>query len=174
MIEIIKMSTRCSGALVHPDVVFPSLLKFDSPKKLPTNGSIIGVLKQLTESKFSHEDSIVEVSKLVLAKWFHDTVYCITLQGIRKKMKKMCDIFREGRKRYQEGKTKGKAIDQYTKWNHEIDQLFDIYTENRKRIKTLEEKEWKVSMTEREVQYYEDQKSSRLQENTEGSRPNNS
>lgn len=165
------MSTRSSGALIHPDVAFPSLLKFDSPKKLPTNGSIIGVLKQLTESKFSHEDAIVEVSKLVYAKWFHDTVYCITLQGIRKKMKKMWDIFREGRKRYQEGKTKGKAIDQYTKLNHEIDQLFDIYTENRERRKTLEEREWKVSMTEREVQYYEDQKSSRLQECDHGVDP---
>ena len=170
-IEIVEMSTRSSGCLLHPDVTFPSLAKFDNPKKLPTNGSVIGVLRHLTENKFTHDDAVVEVSKLVYSKWFHDTVYCITLQAIRKKMRKMWDIFREGRKRYQEGKTSGKAIDQFTKLTSVSDDLFDIYTENNERIQTLKEREWKVSMSEREVQYYEDQKSSRLQECDHGVDP---
>ena len=109
------MSTRSSGTLLHPDVDFPILVKFKDPTKLPTYLSVIGVLRHLTENKLTHEEAVCEVSKLVYAKWFHDTVYCITLQGIRKKMTKIWKIFREGNKRYREGKTSGKAIEEYTK-----------------------------------------------------------
>ena len=93
------MNTRSSGGLLHPDVMFPSLPKFDHPKKLPTNLSVVGVLRYLTEAKFSHDVAVREVSKLVYAKWFHDTVYCISLQGIQKKLRKMWDEFRKGKKR---------------------------------------------------------------------------
>ena len=165
------MNTRSSGALLHPDVTFPTLTKFKNPTKLPTNASVIGVLWYLTEQKFTHDDAVNEVSKLVYAKWFHDTIYCLTLQGIRKKMKKLWDVFREGRKRFQEGKNSGKAIEQYRKLSDAESELFDIYTDNEVRVKNLKEEEWRVPMSEREFEYYEDQKSTRLKECDHGVDP---
>ena len=165
------MSTRSSGALLHPDVEFPILVKFKDPTKLPTYLSVIGVLRHLTESKLTHEEAVCEVSKLVYAKWFHDTVYCITLQGIRKKMTKIWKIFREGNKRYREGKTSGKAIEEYTKLTKTAKKLFDIYTTDEERIQILKDTEWKVSMSVREYQYYDDQKDKGLQECDHGVDP---
>ena len=95
--------TRNESRDINPDVIFPSLDKFQHPTKLPTNKSVIGVLQSLTSGgavRTRHDDAAREVAKLVYSKWFHDTVYCIHLNAVFKRIKKMWETFREGRKRF--------------------------------------------------------------------------
>ena len=132
--------------------------RFHDNAKLPTNKSIIGVLRNLTEKKFSHDVAIAEVSKLVYAKYFHDTVYCQSKSTIRRKMKKLWDTFKEGRKRWAAGRTDGKAIESYNQLRESAEELFDVYPEDEARKKVCE-KEWGVKMIDRERVYYNDQKS---------------
>ena len=106
------MNTRSTGPNLHPGVVFPVLERFEEEKKLPTNQSIIGVLRYFTEQNYSHQKAITEVSKRVYAKYFHDTVYFASIRSIERKMKKMWDNFRECRKRFGTGQA-GKAIENY-------------------------------------------------------------
>ena len=86
------------GPILDPDVVFPVLKKFKYPTKLPTKKSVICSLRFYTENKFSQEEAIQEVSKRVCAKWYHDTVYCVSIRSIRRRMKKIWYGFREGKR----------------------------------------------------------------------------
>ena len=121
-----KKSTRSSGPLLDPDVLFPSCKEFEHPKKLPTVKSIVSCLKYLTNKKYTHEQAIREVAKRVFAKYYHDTVCCLSLRGIEKRVEGIWDTFREGRRRVREGRTTGKAIDSYKEIASKIDALFDV------------------------------------------------
>ena len=149
--------------------MFPVLTRFEHEKKLPTTKSVIGVLRNLTENKYSHKQSITEVSKLIYAKYYHDTVFCIPIRSIERKMKKMWDDFREGRKRWASGQS-GKAIERYKNLVEESEALFDVYAVDEERRK-LCEREWGVKMTSREMEYYEDMKSGRQMECDHGVDP---
>ena len=162
--------TRAQSGDINPDVVFPLLDKFQHPTKLPTNKSVIGVLKSKTAGgkvQTRHEDAVREVAKLVYSKWFHDTVYCIHLHAVVKRIQKTWDIFREGRKRFNAGRKTGPAIDAYSALVEQADNLFDIGLDTLK-TETLKQAcvarcrdEWGVTMTEQEHEYYQDQKTER-------------
>ena len=81
--------TRAQSGDINPDVVFPLLDKFQHPTKLPTNKSVIGVLKSKTAGgkvQTRHEDAVREVAKLVYSKWFHDTVYCVSFRTMKRRV----------------------------------------------------------------------------------------
>ena len=159
------MQRRSRGPILDPDIVFPPLEVFDHPKKLPTTKSVIGVIRYLTEDKLSHSSAIKEVSKLVYAKWYHDTVYCISLRSINRKLSGLWDIFREGRKRERE---KGrKPTEKYKSLVLNAGQLFDIHVDDNEACF----REWGVKMTKREKECYEDMKDQRLMECDHGVDP---
>ena len=88
--------TRKQSGDINPDVVFPLLDKFQHPTMLPTIKSVIGVLQSKTaggKAQTSHDDAVREVAKLVFSKWFHDTVYCIALHAVVKRIRKIWEIF---------------------------------------------------------------------------------
>ena len=91
--------------------------------------------------------------------WFHDTVYCIPVNGVNRKLENVWKTFLEGRKRLSAGQS-GKAVDNYKVLAEQTDKLFDIRAET-----TLHEdrceSEWGVTMSQAEHHYYEDQKSAR-------------
>ena len=160
--------TRHKSGGIDPAVVFPDLSNFSPPTKLPTNRSVVGVLQNVIKgskgaNQISTKDAVREVAKRVYAKYYHDTVYCMTLQGIIKKLDNIWSIFKEGRKRFNAGMKTGKAIDNYKELVDNADKLFDVG------ITTSDQKDqckksWGVAMSEAEDRYYEDQKTQRRME----------
>ena len=76
-------STRSSGPVLDPDFVFPAVSKLST--QLPDIGSVIGMVRHHMRAGFgvrSEVDVIREVAKQVYSKWWHDTIYCISLEGI--------------------------------------------------------------------------------------------
>ena len=160
--------TRHKSGGIDPAVVFPDLSNFSPPTKLPTNRSVVGVLQNVIKgskgaNQISTKDAVREVAKRVYAKYYHDTVYCMTLQGIIMKLDNIWSIFKEGRKRFNAGMKTGKAIDNYKELVDNADKLFDVG------ITTSDQKDqckksWGVAMSEAEDRYYEDQKTQRRME----------
>ena len=172
--------TRRESGDINPDVEFPVLAKFQHPTKLPTYKSVIGVLQFLTsggKQQVKHVDAVREVSKLLITKWYHDTVYCLHLETVRDRMVKMWEVFREGRRRFREGRKTGSAIDAYKALVEKKDSLYDIGYQTAKTEALKQacvdrcEQEWGVKMSNKEHEYYEDQKSERRQECDHGVDP---
>ena len=123
------MQRRSEGPLIDPAIVFPSMEVFEHPKKLPTTKSVIGVVKYLTERKFSEKVAIQEVSKLVFAKWYHDTIYCVSVRSINRKVSQAWRTFFEGRKRYA-SKQEGIALENYKSLVKEAEKTFNVRAED--------------------------------------------
>ena len=159
------MQRRSDGPILDPNIVFPPLQRFHQPNKLPTKRSVISVLRFLTEDKWTHSDAIAEVAKQVYAKWYHDTVYCVTIRSVRRKVKTMWEIFWEGKRRISEvTKKEHKAMKDYSKLVSEAEEMFDIFSET-------DPNNWGVKMTKRERTYYEDMKKDREMECDHGVDP---
>lgn len=77
--------TRANSGGIDPDVLFPPVPIFVPRSQLPTLKSVIGVLRHTTAAKIPHDKAVREVSKLVFAKWFHDTVYCIPVRSVERR-----------------------------------------------------------------------------------------
>ena len=93
--------TRKQSADINPDIIFPHLDQFLHPKKLPVYKSIIGVLRSLTAGgkvQTKHKDAVREVAKLVISKWFHDSIFCLALDTVVNRIRKIWEIFCEGKK----------------------------------------------------------------------------
>ena len=172
-----KPKTRKQSGDINPDVEFPVLDKFLHPSKLPTYKSVIGVLQSLTAVRTEHKEAVREVAKKVHSKWFHDTVYCLSLSTICTRITKTWEIFREGRRRFREGRKSGPAIEAYTALVKKKDSLFDIGYQTamtealRQACVDRCKAEWGVTMSNKEYEYYEDMKSARLQECDHGVDP---
>ena len=104
--------------------------------------TVIGLIKFHLKDGSSPE-AIRVVSKLIYAKWKHDTVYCIALEAVVKKVTKFWSIYKEGVMRLRAGREKSSD-------------------DHARRLKC--EDEWGVKMSPAEKCYYEDQKSERKQE----------
>ena len=52
-------------------------------------------MRHLTAAKVAHDKAVREVSKLLYAKWFHDTVYCIPVNDINRKLENVWKTFRD-------------------------------------------------------------------------------
>ena len=88
-------------------------------------------------------------------------MYCVSLSTIVRKVNELKKLVTEGKKRAGEkGKESHKVVIEYKKLFDTKNTLFDVYQIKSDRQKTLEE-EWGVKMSEREYQYYENQKTER-------------
>ena len=158
--------TRSKSGGIDPAIVFPSMSQFMHQTQLPTIKSVLGVLQSLTGggvAQVQHDVAIREVSKLVYAKWYHDTVYCISLSAVVRLVQDMWHKFREVRKRFAAGRQDGKAISQYKELVENANKLFDIGATTMKQRQSCHD-DWGVSMTDQEERYYTDQQTTRLME----------
>ena len=92
--------TRSSGPILEPEFAFPEVKKTST--QLPDYASIIGLVRyhlRIGFGKKSEKDCIREVAKLVYSKWWHDTVYCLTLNAVVYKITTVYKQFKEGWKR---------------------------------------------------------------------------
>ena len=107
------------------------------------------------------QKAILEVTKEVECKYYHDTIYCKSTSQIVQDIRKMWTNFQEGKRLAKAGRltlTKAKA---YTDMIKNKDTLFDVSTDVVAR-KELLKLEWGVVMGEREKTYLEDQRGPRL------------
>ena len=160
--------TRHKSGGLDPSVVFPVLSNFSPPTMLPTHRSIIGVLQNVIKgspgaTQISTKDAVREVAKMIYAKYYHDTVYCISLPGIIYKLDKIWSIFKAGQKRFNAGRMTGKEMDEYKELVEKADKLFDVGTTTSDQEDQCK-KNWGVTMSEAEHRYYLDQKCERRME----------
>ena len=105
--------TRKSSGGMDLNVLFPEIENFLHPTKLPVIKSVIGVMRHLMaggKARMSVKEASREVAKRVYAKWFHDTIYCISLNAVMDRLEKMWLTFKEGKRRFNEGRLDGKAV----------------------------------------------------------------
>eukprot|EP00058_Branchiostoma_floridae_P018115 XP_002603604.1 hypothetical protein BRAFLDRAFT_93148 [Branchiostoma floridae] len=160
-----RPKTRSEAKELDADKAFPPSKHFNPPTKLPTLQSVISMLRYHLEvegiGKVTTDMAVSEVAKQVYAKYYHDTVYCVSLSTIKRRVEALRKQFTEGRKRYgQKGKENSKAVNDYKELFERKGQLFDVYLEDPVRRQALQE-EWGVSMSDMEHKYYEDQKTER-------------
>ena len=126
---------RSSGPVYNPDLDFPPSPKFQPADKLPTIKSVVcqvryhmgvsgkGGVKGITEKM-----AIRETAKQVSCKWYSDTVCCLPLRTIERRLEVIYKIFSEGKKRLQEkGKENSPAAVKYRELSDNKDDLFDVY-----------------------------------------------
>ena len=155
--------TRHKSGEIDPEFVFPALSTFSPPTQLPTLKSVLGVLQSLTSggsAQTSHTMAVNEVAKQIFSKYYHDTVYCLSIAGIKKRLTKVWSEFREGRKRFAAGRKTGKPIDDLIKMVEDADKLFDVSCTTPAQMAKCKE-DWGVTMSDQEHLYYQDQKSER-------------
>ena len=142
-----KKSRRLSGEpCLDEEVNFPCLEKFNPPDKLPAVASVLGRIRFLSsggKKNMPIDQAIVEVSKEVEAKYYHDTVYCKSLSEINRKVRNLWTTFSEGKKVAKAGRMNLTKAKEYVELTKNKDDLFDVSTEDGERRKKLEA-EWGV------------------------------
>ena len=68
-----------------------------------------------------------EVSKQIQAKWFHDTVYYVSLSSVCKMVRKVHTTYTEGKHRQKQGRFNSEAYGQFVKLYLNRKKLFDVY-----------------------------------------------
>ena len=157
-------NTRAESAGIDPDILFPVTTAFTPRSQLPTYKSVLGLLQYYTsggrENK-AHKDAVREVSKQIFAKYFHDTVFCISFESIVGRVEKAWKIFREGRRRFKEGR-EGQAVKEYKlKLADKAESLFDVGVTNSQQTERCQ-RDWGINMSAEDHRYYEDQQGPRM------------
>ena len=160
-------TTRSTATVFDFDTEFPPLKQFSPPDKLPDYMNVVGMLRSLLEGKGQGRGVTVdlaarEVSKEILAKWFHDNVYHKSLDAIFKMVRKVHSTYIEGKRRLRQGKLESPAYKQLVELYEKKRQLFDVYPEQPARMAKCQEEWGGLRMTERDRAYYDDQKGPRL------------
>ena len=104
--------------------------------------------------------AVREVAKQIYAKYYHGTIYCVSLHTIHRRVEDLKRVYSEGRMRYSQNRENFRAVKDYKELFEKKDKQFEVYTEDPVRRQAVE-KEWGVSMSEMEHMYYEDQKTDR-------------
>ena len=128
-----KRSRRQSGEpALQEDLHFPPIPKFNPPDKLPTLASVIGRIRMLSgggKHNLDIKSAIVQVTKEVESKYFHDTIYCKSTSQISRQITSTWTNFQEGKRLAKAGRlnlTKAKA---YVEMIKNKNTLFDVATD---------------------------------------------
>ena len=158
--------TRSSATVFDFNQEFPPMKQFTPSDKLPDIRSVVGVLRYVLEQqgvgKVTVDIGAREVAKLVLAKWFHDSVYHKSMKSIMKMIKKLYDTYTVGKHRQAQGRLNSDSFKLFEELYRDKRKLFDVYPDDQIRISSCQEEWGGMRMTGRDVAYYEDPKGDRL------------
>ena len=150
---------------VDPHVMFPVMSHFQPRTQLPTYKSIIGKLRHLTSggaANMAHSAAVKEVAKLIWLKWYHDTCYCLSQPSIERRLDKLWSSFRKAREDYVRDRFTSSNMKKYIEEiAPNVDKLFDIAATTPEQLAACHDN-WGVDMGPNEVQYLEDQRTTRL------------
>ena len=96
-----RSRNRSGGPLLDPEVVFPPLKKYVPGSQLPTNGSVISMVRFMLLGGgggrgVTMSVCLREVAKQVYSKYYHDTVYCVSISTIQRRLKELMEVFNQG------------------------------------------------------------------------------
>ena len=158
--------TRSVATIFDFNTEFPVMSSFNPPDKLPDYMSMVGVLKNLLEGEGKGKTTVNmasrEVTKLIMAKWFHDNVYHKSIDTIQKMVMKVYNVYMEGNQRPTHKRFESEGYNKFVDLYEKRRLLFDIYPEDPKRIQKCQEEWGGMRMTDRDMAYYEDMKGARL------------
>ena len=154
-----KPRTRSGGPVYDPDLHFPPMEKFQPTDMLPTIRSVISCVRNLVEGAgattkcVSVELACREVAKKVYSKWYTDTICCVSITTIQRRLVNVYKIFTEGKKRLNaKGKENSKAVLNFKDLADKKNKLFDVFqTDKQERMKVQED--WGVKMSKRDFLY---------------------
>ena len=84
-----RKSRRQAGEIIWESDHFPPVAKFQPPTKLPTLYSVIGRVIYLTQggkNQLPREKAVKQLALEVESKYYHDTVHCIPLRSVERKV----------------------------------------------------------------------------------------
>ena len=122
------------GRCLDPEIVFPPSTDLQPKSQLPTKKGVMCLIRQLLLPSPGHAapstpKAVKEVAKMVYAKWYHDTVYCVSLRTVERMVTSLWNVFKEGKKRWKvtagENYTR-KSVTSYIELVDTCNQLFDI------------------------------------------------
>ena len=158
--------TRSVATMFDFNSEFPLMTSFTPSDKLPDYRSIVGVLRNLLEGEGKGKATVNmasrEVSKLIMAKWFHDNVYHKSVDSIQKMVMKVYSVYMEGKQRQVQKRFESPGYKKFVDLYDKMKNIFDVYPEDPKRIQKCQEEWGGMRMTERDMSYYEDMKGPRL------------
>ena len=158
--------TRSAATVFDFNQEFPPMKQFTPSNKLPDYKSLVGLLRYTIEKegkgRVTVDKAVRDVANQVVAKYFHDNVYHKSLFSVMKMIRKVYDTYMCGKHRQAQGRLDSDGYKQFEELYKKKNKLFDVYPEEPVRILKCQE-EWNgMRMTERDMAYYKDQKSSRL------------
>ena len=159
-----RSRTRSGAKEYDADREFPPTKNFHPPTKLPTQNRVIRMLRYHMEldgrGVVTTAMAVREVAKQIHAKYYHDTIYCVSLHTIHRSVEALKRVYSEGRMRYSQNRENSRAVKDYKELFEKKDKLFEVYAEDPVRRQAVKN-EWGVSMSEMEHMYYENQKTKR-------------
>ena len=153
------------------DVAFPLVSMFFPTNKLPTLASTVGMLRNYNMLRKGTSGKALEsnrasreVAKILVAKWYHDTVPTIDFETLVVRLDKLYQQVNTGCRdmRRKEGK-KRQTVELYKKLVDDKNKTYDIFEEDKLKRKEKEE-EWGVSMGKMEEVYLADMREERKME----------
>ena len=166
-VAIGKKSKRQAGEVLWDSDHFPPCSKFQPPTKLPTIKSVVGRVRFLTKGgkqQMQKEMAVKQVALEIECKYYHDTVYCMPIRTIERKLTQMMITYRVGKSKVVEGgRDNEQVVRDYKELVQEKDKLFEVATTSPKQKENCELK-WGVKMGEKEKMYLEDQRGARKME----------
>lgn len=157
--------TRSAATVFDFDSEFPPMKTFTPSNKLPDYLGTVGVLRYLLEGRgrgVTVRMACLEVSKHLLAKYFHDNVYHKSLDSVSKMVFNVYKIYMDGKHRQAQGRLESEAYRLFVELYQKKKKLFDIYPDRPERIVKCQEEWGDLRMTDRDKEYYEDMKEARL------------
>ena len=150
--------TRSGGLIIIDfETEYPAIDKFDK-QKLPTNKEIIGLAKKLNETK-TWDNSIHEVSNIVMNHWIERNVYPITIKTVKKRVRKEVETYLDLKKQIGRSKSKGWQM-KAKSFTQNKDKFFDIFCENSEARGNLK-KIYQIPMLLEDFQYLESMRTDR-------------
>ena len=154
------------------DVAFLLVSMFYPTNKLPTLASTVGMLRHYSTLRKGRRGgkgpetnrASREVAKILVAKWYHDTLPTIDFETLVARLEKLYQQVNTGCRdmKRKEGK-KRQTVVLYKKLVDDKKKTYDIFEEDKEKRKE-KEKEWGVSMGKLEEVYLADMREERKME----------
>jgi hypothetical protein len=149
------------------DAAFPVVNMFHPTNKLPTLACTVGMLRyynnqRKTRKGLDSDRASLEVAKILVAKWYHDTLPTIAIDTLVLRLEKLYKQVITGCRDMKREDVR-KTVEIYKKLVDDKDKTYDIFEEDKEKRKE-KEKEWGVSMGKMEEVYLEDMREERKME----------
>ena len=151
-------SKRVTRSCECPDVDFPPFdpINWKGSGHLPNLKEVIGAIRFSVSTRVSSSTAADIVAKILVNHWIQRNVYTKAHKNVLKKLEYLYKEFVLLKKIFLKGNPTEASIQRYLTFKESTDKALDISTEDRERIRILED-EYNVRMTKAETEYLSSQ-----------------